>query len=109
MTTNNKIKLSVIVSIIMTICVMSMLSVCMVKEERVNSIEYLEGYLSGQSQTGKRWITDNNGNVWEVEGLPIGEDDQLILAIDNNNTKRLHDDVIVGVYSLVTQDTEAQE
>lgn len=109
MTTNNKIKLCIIVSIIMTICVMSMLSVCIVKEERANPIEYLEGYLSGETQTGKKWITDNNGNVWEVGDLPIGEDDQLIIAIDSNNTKRLHDDVVVGVYSLVTQSTEAQE
>ena len=81
--------------------------------EEVSSIRYVDAYLSGQTQTGEQWVTDSEGNEWVMTGLPITQDDALLLAIDNNNTtNKVKDDVIISVYLLakpVAQDTEAQE
>ena len=112
MTKRYNLVVCVIASVITTIAVMCMLSGGRMPEE-ASTIRYVDAYLSGQTQTGEQWVTDSEGNEWVVTGLPITQDDALLLAIDNNNTtNKVKDDVIIGVYLLaepVVQEAEAQE
>lgn len=78
-----------------------------------NTIYYVKAELYGIDQNGVMTLLDEQGNLWEVEGLDLREGEPLVLMIDNNNTVvRKTDDVIIGVYLLaepVTQEVEAQE
>ena len=112
MTKKYNLVVCVIASVIATILIMCMLSGGRMPEE-TSSIRYVDAYLSKQTQTGDQWVTDSEGNEWGVTGLPITQDNALLLVIDNNNTiDKVKDDVIVGVYLLaepVAQEVEAQE
>lgn len=45
-------------------------------------------------------LEDSSGNLWDVEGVDIEDNANVLLWLaDNHTTKDITDDVIVGVYT----------
>lgn len=69
-----------------------------------NTIYYVKAELYGIDQNGVMTLLDEQGNLWEAEGLDLREGESLVLMIDNNNTtNKYNDDTIINVYVTVSK------
>lgn len=55
-------------------------------KQRNDTIYYLKAELYSINQDGVMTLLDEQGNLWEVEGLDLREGESLVLMMDNNNT-----------------------
>lgn len=100
--------LAIVLATVLILAALFCLSGSPQPREEEKKVEYFNAELYGITQTGLLLVTDEQGNLWELEGLNLQEGDKLLITVDNNNTiNNKHDDVIINVY-VMARPTEAQ-
>lgn len=55
------------------------------------------------TNVGFTTLEDESGNLWNVEGVSIGEDDFLLLWIVDNHTPEVDDDEVIKIWNEVNE------
>lgn len=100
--------LAIVLATVLILAALFCLSGSPQPREEEKKVEYFNADLYGITQTNLLLVEDEQGNLWELEGLDLREGDKLLITVDNNNTiNNKHDDVIINVY-VMARPTEAQ-